>query len=468
MLSNGLENKNHSTYAGIMVFCLTGVGQKSMTAEIAILNKLAVALATDSAVTISAGKQEQKIYDSADKLFDLSPANPIGIMIYNGMQFMQAPLPLIISEYRLKCREFLTVRDAAQDFLKFLNEWAAGSPEPVVKYALVSVIEPALEIIQSNITNKINDIVREGITDDIGDRVKQAVDEIIGRIERNIELAEKSDFVGGAAPRITKARKVLIRSIVSDFWNTEDDQLIDRLADVAAGLLLVKVPSPNYTGIVIAGYGSAEKFPSLISFKIDGVVFDRLKFIETDFVDIDRAGDRARVIPFAQSEMVERFLFGLDSTIQKDMERFVKETVPEIRTHILSQLDMSDEDKDALTKKARVAEQAFVDGLKSEMFEEIRSSYRSEIEGMVEFMPKPELAKMAEALINLTSIKRRVSRGMETVGGPIDVAVISKTEGFIWVKRKHYFSPELNPRYLSRIKMGEFRKEESNGSQSEV
>ena len=33
----------------------------------------------------------------------------------------------------------------------------------------------------------------------------------------------------------------------------------------------------------------------------------------------------------------------------------------------------------------------------------------------------------------------------ETVGGPIDVAVISKGDGFIWIKRKHYFSTELNP-----------------------
>ncbi|MFS2155629.1 hypothetical protein [Rhizobium sp. Rhizsp42] len=370
-----------------------------MTAEIAILNKLAVALATDSAVTISAGKQEQKIYDSADKLFDLSPANPIGIMIYNGMQFMQAPLPLLISEYRHECREFATVRDAAQDFLRFLNDWAAGSPAQVTRHALASIIGPALEIIQNNISSKINEIVREGITDDIGDRVEQAVDTIIGNIERNIENADKSQFVGGGAPRITKARKEIIRSIVADFWEGGDDDLIDRLTKLAIGLLLVRVPSPNYTGIVIAGFGSTEKFPSLISFKIDGVVFDRLKFIETDFVDIDRAGDKARVIPFAQSEMVERFLFGLDSTIQRDMERFVKETVPEIRTHILSQLDMSDEDKKSLTKKARAAERAFIDGLKSEMFEEIRSSYRSEIEGMVEFMPKPELAKMAEALI---------------------------------------------------------------------
>ena len=69
---------------------------------------------------------------------------------------------------------------------------------------------------------------------------------------------------------------------------------------------------------------------------------------------------------------------------------------------------------------------------------------------MVEFMPKPEMARMAEALVNLTSIKRRVSRGMETVGGPIDVAVISRSEGFVWVKRKHYFPAELNSRFFER------------------
>jgi len=37
-----------------------------------------------------------------------------------------------------------------------------------------------------------------------------------------------------------------------------------------------------------------------------------------------------------------------------------------------------------------------------------------------------------------------------TVGGPIDVAVITKGDGFVWVKRKHYFRAELNPRFMSR------------------
>ena len=45
---------------------------------------------------------------------------------------------------------------------------------------------------------------------------------------------------------------------------------------------------------------------------------------------------------------------------------------------------------------------------------------------IVEHLPKEELAEMAEALVNLTALKRRVSLDLETVGGPIDVAVISK------------------------------------------
>jgi len=56
---------------------------------------------------------------------------------------------------------------------------------------------------------------------------------------------------------------------------------------------------------------------------------------------------------------------------------------------------------------------------------------------------------MAEALVNLTAFKRHVARQAETVGGPIDVAVISSGDGFVWIKRKHYFSPELNPHFVA-------------------
>ncbi|QCB38409.1 hypothetical protein E5554_11515 [Sphingobium sp. PAMC28499] len=185
-------------------------------------------------------------------------------------------------------------------------------------------------------------------------------------------------------------------------------------------------------------------------YEVYGVVGDRLKYWKSDEVDIDRSGDKAKVIPFAQKEMVERFLYGLDEGIRRNVASFCRTAVPNIRKKILEKLEMSEEDEASLTRDAEEAEKAFFDGLTNDSFEAIRQQSQEEIEDMVEFMPKPEMARMAEALVNLTSIKRRVSRGMETVGGPIDVAVISRSEGFVWVKRKHYFPAELNSRFFER------------------
>lgn len=419
-----------------------------MTAEIAILNKLAVALATDSAVTISSGAEEHKTYDSADKLFELSKKNPLGIMIYNGMQFMQAPLPMIICEYRAQSRSFRTVREAAEDFLNYLNNWGIDSPPTVLDQSIAQILSQLFDVLKHRINQKQNEFF-EGPEVDF-EKFKLVPGEVISVLERMLGSAPDSSFIGDGMPSLDGAREAKIEEIVTAYW-PYDEVFMPRLVELAKLALTKSYESATHTGIVIAGFGSADKFPSMISFTIDGIVFDKLKFSETNFVDIDRNGDRARVMPFAQKEMVERFLYGLDSGIEHNIAVWCKNTVPEIRNQIISNLVMSENDKEILTQKAKDAEDAFIEDLQKKRFEEIRTSSQAAIEGMVEFMPKPELAKMAEALVNLTSIKRRVSRGMDTVGGPIDVAVISKTEGFIWVKRKHYFSSDLNPRYASRV-----------------
>ena len=59
-------------------------------------------------------------------------------------------------------------------------------------------------------------------------------------------------------------------------------------------------------------------------------------------------------------------------------------------------------------------------------------------------LEKEDLADFAESMIKLTSVKRKVSPSLATVDGPIDVMVVSKAEGVVWIKRKHYFSSDLN------------------------
>ena len=56
---------------------------------------------------------------------------------------------------------------------------------------------------------------------------------------------------------------------------------------------------------------------------------------------------------------------------------------------------------------------------------------------------------MASTLVGLSSFEQQMSPESETVGGPVDVAVISKGDGFIWIDRKHYFRKELNGHFFS-------------------
>jgi hypothetical protein len=80
----------------------------------------------------------------------------------------------------------------------------------------------------------------------------------------------------------------------------------------------------------------------------------------------------------------------------------------------------------------------------------VKEYFKRQVHGMVAFMPKQELANFAESMVNITSIKWKVSAEQESVGGPIDVAVISRSGGFIWVHRKHYFERDLNPKFFQR------------------
>lgn len=60
-------------------------------------------------------------------------------------------------------------------------------------------------------------------------------------------------------------------------------------------------------------------------------------------------------------------------------------------------------------------------------------------------MPIEDAADLAEFLVDVTVRFVRFMPGADTVGGPVEVAAITKHEGFKWLKRKHYYSRDLNP-----------------------
>jgi hypothetical protein len=59
-------------------------------------------------------------------------------------------------------------------------------------------------------------------------------------------------------------------------------------------------------------------------------------------------------------------------------------------------------------------------------------------------MPIQDAIELADFLVDLTAKYTRFKEGAATVGGPIDLAVITKHEDFKWIRRKHYYKMENN------------------------
>src|ERR1039458_10419921 len=101
-----------------------------MTAEIAILNRNAVAMAADSAVTLQLSGG-QKIYNTVNKLFTLSKYRPVGVMVYGSADFMGIPWETIIKMYRAELydKKYDGLEEYASDFINFFERENILFPE---------------------------------------------------------------------------------------------------------------------------------------------------------------------------------------------------------------------------------------------------------------------------------------------------------------------------------------------------
>jgi hypothetical protein len=86
-------------------------------------------------------------------------------------------------------------------------------------------------------------------------------------------------------------------------------------------------------------------------------------------------------------------------------------------------------------------------GLTAEQVAEARSKLFPHIYENVILPAAPiqDAIDLARFMIETTKgfIRFAITR-QKTVGGPIEIAAITKYESFKWVQRKHFFSPELN------------------------
>lgn len=434
-----------------------------MTAEIVIMNKMAVALAADSVVTFGP-REGPKIVKTMNKLFTLSKYEPVAIMVYGNAELNEVPWETIIKNYRrqLGKRAFDHLKEYVDGFVTFLNSNNALFPESRQRRFVESAVGGYFSMIRREINKEVARVIE--CHHQISSSEIQGV--VANKIEAHYEKVSSADRLptvcDGYDKAIIQRYGELIDKVRAEAFGElpTSDTVTDKLTQIAGHLFSKDLFPEGTSGVVIAGFGDKEIFPSFVEFLIHGVVNDKAKYKELDHTSV---GDEVSAVikPFAQKEMVRGFMEGIERDLAELHHGYLSSMTSQYPRAVVENLpDLDENEKQVLLEKLRQFGEGMLDDLHQDREKYIRTAHVDPILSTVQSLPKVELASMAEALVELTSLKRKVSMEAETVGGPTDVAVISKGDGFIWIRRKHYFKPDLNPAFFANY----FRDDEAKGA----
>lgn len=409
-----------------------------MTAEIAILNRHAVALAADSAVTIGG----QRAWKTANKLFSLSPINDIGIMIYGSGDFSGCSWEIIAKTFRAQIgnRTFSTVSECGEEFLDYLGS-ARFAEMDAKDLNVLTLIRDILERIKY-------EVGQQNSKADHSRTLRRVIRKNLDLLEKNTQRLECSVAVSQFAEEYSELISQLIVNIF-DYLPTRNS--VHLLVDLLYLAFRSKIPSSSITGVVIAGFGADQIFPELMDYSIDG---KHRGFVRA-WIDREENFNRndanaATVMPFAQSDMFQLFMEG----ITDNHLTFIRDTLFRVlndkSTRLVEKL-VDEEHRRAVEISLQQQDNSKILSKFSEEFSNyVHQEMVRPVVRVISTLPKEEMATMAEALVEITTLRRKMDSTVESVGGPTDVAIISKGDGFVWVKRKYYFDIALNPDFLKR------------------
>jgi len=422
-----------------------------VTAVIGILNKSGIALAADSAVTISRG-DGKKIYNNAYKIFTLSKYHPVSIMVYNSATFMDIPWEILIKEFRksLGTKSLNTLQEYQDSFIYYLKQNINLVDRKFQEQTLNIFIEFILEKI-------ITDVIKENLVEIEKQKTIKTKKEIIKHklilkindlILKHEEDELLVDFQDYSYDKFKKKHETILNDLFNKYYSelTISNQIKNKLFKIIHHLVVGKYFLGKWTGLIFAGFGEKEIYPRCLPVNIGEVFDNRIRYV-IDEQNIAIIGDEinAAIRPFAQRDVIDTILSGIDdnleSTIYNSFENFLRDFLSIINEVVddkvrskINNIDIKSVIKQFAGKFQSVKKEIHVNPLMS----------------AISTLSKEDLAELAESLIYLTYLKRRMSFSEESVGGPIDVAVITKGDGFIWIKRKHYFNKELNQDFIFR------------------
>ncbi|MGP6463289.1 hypothetical protein [Pantoea agglomerans] len=433
-----------------------------MTAEIAVFNRSGIALAADSAVTTTNGFAE-KIYNNADKLFELSRHHPVALMIYNNASICNAPWELLIKAFRkqLGKQNFSHISGFSDSFFSYIqsnSQIVTADMQKKFFFSLYSdaILPPILKKVQDeDVTSFLQQNNAFPSNSQYHGFVENRVNDKIAEIasKNYYQNFDQNDFSLAKQEIASVILQICALRIAPDTpvnGIAYPQSLMDALITLFALYTCKESDLLTYSGIVFAGYGEHEYYPVIESHHVYGL-FNGKVMKPVDH-NKNNHGHSIGIYPFAQDDEVISFMQGCSQETLNCVHTALESSFNNIKSEVTSLIMASNPalNHAHIESVFDAAIQTNLMNAGSMIENHITINNVQKVLSILGALAKVDLGYMAESLVNLTAFKRKISHDSDSVGGPIDVAVLSKGDGFVWMKRKHYFNKELNYQYFNR------------------
>ncbi|MEJ1969879.1 MAG: hypothetical protein WDN03_14775 [Rhizomicrobium sp.] len=414
-----------------------------MTSEIAVMNQRAVALAADSAVTLIDGGTVV-VRNDQRKLYNLAGGQPVGIMFFGVADMMGHPWEHLIEHYQktAKAGALPHMRDYATGFTGMLDNLEEFFPKERqsddYKRLLASVFRYIFHLAQY--MREAGGAERQ----DVGDVM--ILEEAIERVWRDYQFrddgAARGDlgcFPPGFAGQVARDHGGTIDELIAYGFQPFGlgKQAVQRLKEIAVFCVVKDLFLEDVTGLVFAGFGSEERYPVATTWFVSAIVGGIVKRAEASFDRID--GDtRSKIRVFADSEVTNAFLRGIDFNLERRVYGALNALMHGLVDQVIGAFPEADaarrEDVRRNIRSSAIPQ--YFDAFRGIIGEYQQHAFINPVLRVLEIASRSELAETARELVSLNVFKKRIMAQKQTVGGAIDVAIISREGGFQWHSRQ--------------------------------
>lgn len=417
-----------------------------MTSEIVIMNRRAIALAADSAVTSSSvrnGQKQRRYFKGANKVFELSFHEPVGIMIFDVADLHAVPWEVAIKMYRdrLGRTSYPTLTEYAEGLFTFLETHSGLFPPDRRKESFRSDSFSAAVAILDDIED--DNLVRSQPDDTSKNAVRPKI--LANFVNLYAAMPVPTHFSASTISSAIAAGKNELEAAIGTLLNARG--IIISAASIST--LAIEALFKDYkrflahTGIVVAGYGRDSHFPSFVQHDVYGLSLGTFIF-DVGIGAAITTESSSHIQAFAQTDMGWTFMAGISPDVFKEAIDGVRRSLDATIGRVLGDVGIT-----SLATRQTIVDDE-VKKFTDRMFKIQAENHYNPLRGVISLLPVEEMADLAETMISLESLKEKVTAPSESVGGAVDVALITRAEGLVWIRRKHYFDVTLNGRFAER------------------